>query len=904
MQSNTSAALGTEDTAISREEPRPEPRRALGFADTQASGEGSLVRGPTLRSGEPARSVAIPARIGRYLVIKTLGQGGMGVVVEAYDPELDRRVALKLLRSGKLHADAQARLLREAQAMARLSHPNVVQIYDVGMAEEQLYIAMELVRGRTLARWLEESRRSWREIQARFVDAARGLAAAHAAGLVHRDFKPENVLLGDDGRVRVADFGLAREDREALADGDAAEVNPGGRGLLVDTLTATGVLMGTPVYMSPEQHSGAPAGPASDIFSFSVALFEALHGVRPFGGETMPELARNVIAGAIVPVRRDREVPGWLEPVLRRGLAARPEDRFPSFDALLVQLDRDPAATRRRWLGLSGLAVAAGVAGFSAQAARGGAICTSGDEAIAEVWNEAAEAALRGRLAGAPGGARADVEARVIGGVAAYAGEWAAMRRESCLANQSGDRSDMLMEAQSRCLEVRRQALGGAVEVIAGGDAAALAEAAVIVAKLPPLATCADAAALLAEVPPPEDAAAKVEVEAQRHRLARARVLADAGSLEEALAAVIEVEARGESLGYKPLVAEAALARGRLELESGQFVAADASLSRAHVVATAARADAVAAEAELRRLYGIGVGLGRAKEALAEEPRAAALVERLGGRGDLKVLFENNVGAVHLIEGEVTKARERFAAALTAAEGDRRVNPIDLATGPLSNLALITEEPQERDRLMGRARGLLEETVGATHSLMLWHDVTWAYYTADVAAARDRVGGACEGLLAQREASYMRCGECFNLLGHLEDALGGAAAAAAAMTGAERCFEGTIAAGDAEMAAAQRSLAKGLGLVWRGEAAAGLAGLEVSEALWRPEAETWWVTPWWAELRIGQGRALAALGREAEAMTALDEAIRRLEAYVAAGRDLRALPRVLLTRARALRAQG
>ena len=202
------------------------------------------------------------ARLGRYALLRVLGEGGMGVVFAAYDPQLDRKVAIKLVRpayTATSGGEAKARLLREAQALAKLRHPNIVTVYEVGEYGDEVFVAMEFVDGVTLRTWQFEHARSWREVVRVYVAAGRGLAAAHRAGLVHRDFKPDNVLVGADGQPRVADFGLAREDRPALAE---AAHNPGEGGLLADRLTATGVVMGTPMYMSPEQHLGLPAGPA------------------------------------------------------------------------------------------------------------------------------------------------------------------------------------------------------------------------------------------------------------------------------------------------------------------------------------------------------------------------------------------------------------------------------------------------------------------------------------------------------------------------------------------------------------------------------------------------------------------------------------------------------------------
>ncbi|MGB1277964.1 MAG: protein kinase domain-containing protein, partial [Nannocystaceae bacterium] len=336
----------------------PEADRPIALADTAESGPNAHRPDDSLSSGKTLHSDTatpfgdqVPQKIGRFLVLRKLGAGGMGIVVEAYDPELNRKVAIKLLRTQRART-SQARLLREAQAMARVSHPNVVHVYDVGLVDNQVFIAMELVDGHTLADWLADNARPWREVVSQFIEAGRGLAAAHAAGLVHRDFKPDNVLLAHDGRVRVADFGLAREGREQTGLPEwTLEDNPGERPLLANTLTATGVLMGTPMYMSPEQHLGEEAGTASDIFSFSVALFEGLYGVRPFEAETMLQLTRRVLNSEMVTPPTNIRVPSWLDKVVRRGLAVEPEDRWPDFSSYLGALRADPRGLRRRLFG-------------------------------------------------------------------------------------------------------------------------------------------------------------------------------------------------------------------------------------------------------------------------------------------------------------------------------------------------------------------------------------------------------------------------------------------------------------------------------------------------------------------------------------------------------------------------
>jgi WD40 repeat protein/serine/threonine protein kinase len=305
--------------------------------------------------GEPAT----PIEIAHYTVIGTLGSGGMGVVYVAQDQQLGRRVALKLLRHATASEVARARLEREAQAMARLSHPNVVAVHQVGRFRGQVFLAMEFVGGANLRAWLHMQKRSWRETVATFIQAGEGLAAAHTAGIIHRDFKPDNVLVGDDGRVRVADFGLAHGLDNDLGDltPDSHESSPSKQGIPLDSpLTETGTIVGTPAYMAPEQHENSNKVDArSDQFAFCVALWEGLYGKRPFPGAGLAELRLALKEGRIQHPADPGDVPPWLHRVILRGLSIDPDNRWPSMRELLVALARDPERVRRRRLGIAAL---------------------------------------------------------------------------------------------------------------------------------------------------------------------------------------------------------------------------------------------------------------------------------------------------------------------------------------------------------------------------------------------------------------------------------------------------------------------------------------------------------------------------------------------------------------------
>ncbi len=350
------------------------------------------MRGNRVDSPVEAREpdLAIGAHVGRYGILERVGRGAMGVVYGAYDPELDRKIALKLLRGIGAGAAplARARMMREAKAMARLSHPNVAAVHDVGVAEDdRVFLATEFLSGGTVHAWLGAKPRTWREIVAVFTAAGRGLAAAHAEGLVHRDFKPDNVLLDKDGRARVVDFGLARNIEAAVGESKnggtfdlnrpisdvgappsdsppprhdpnlttGVDMSPSDK---LDKLTRTGALMGTPAYMAPEQFLGEHTDERSDQFSFCVALYEALYGERPFEGDTLLSLSVSVTGGHFRPLPKDREVPAWIRRAVMRGLQIQREGRYPSMTALIAALEDDPALKGRRRLVAATISIA------------------------------------------------------------------------------------------------------------------------------------------------------------------------------------------------------------------------------------------------------------------------------------------------------------------------------------------------------------------------------------------------------------------------------------------------------------------------------------------------------------------------------------------------------------------
>ncbi|MBK8260637.1 MAG: protein kinase [Nannocystis sp.] len=686
-----------------------------------------------------------PTAIGPFVVLRKLGEGAMGVVYAGYDVALDRKVALKLVHRHLLNRpQVRTRMVREAQAMARLSSPYVVQVFQVGDHGDRFYLAMELIDGVTLRSWLKATRRPWRQVLRVFCDAGRGLAAAHAAGLVHRDFKPENVLVGADGRARVLDFGLVQTELEAATGGDdlvigtASVIDPTQTttddALLATAAPVTGpipsgaaaprAIVGTPAYMAPEQHFSAPVGPRSDLFSFCVTLYEALYGARPFDAPTLVGLQAKLKADEVPPPPPDTPVPRRIFRALARGLALAPEQRWPDMESLVRALEHDPVRARLRVLGLAGLIGATAAISFAITSSQlsGPQRCQASAEAgLDGVWDPPRRAAVRAAITAIPAPFALAAADRVEARLDAYAAAWTGSAVVACESNTNKTESDRILDLRMACLGQRRARMRALVDALERADRDAAENAVQAAAALPRVDSCEDVQRLLAAVPPPEDPAAAAAVEAARQRLALASALESLGHYQEGLALTVAIESDIAALDYPPLDAEAALLKGTLELATSRPEDAERSLALALAAAIRSDQHLIAAEAAARRLFVLGAELARFPEALAEAPYAAALVDR-AGEPHLAALMHNNLGAVHDLRGDDTAAAASYQRTLELLT---RSGP-SLATDHLlaithNNIGCMQLDQGDYQRAavsLHEAERLLSDTFGPDHPLL------------------------------------------------------------------------------------------------------------------------------------------------------------------------------------------
>ncbi len=617
----------------------------------------STLAGP----GRPGASAPSPsqrrgATIGRYVLLDVLGKGGMGIVYSAFDPKLDRKIAVKVLRprGSDESSEAQDRLLREAQAMARLSHPNVVAVHDVGAFEGGVFLAMELVEGTTLDGWLAagDKTRSWRARLDAMKAAGRGLSAAHAARIVHRDFKPDNVLVGRDGRVCVTDFGIARSalgglQREPAAPPGSSPPQPPA---LETTLTVTGSVLGTIGFMAPEQAFGEEADARSDQFGFCATLYFALYGERPFPSGDL-ETYTEALRGPVRSAPAGSAVPAWLRRVVLRGLAISPDARYPSMDALLDALDRDPAVVRRRWIGagvvLGGLALAGlGIRGWSQRKA---SACLREVPGLSGAWDDQIRREARAAFVASGAPNATDAFDRTANVLDAYASTWSAMYRGACEDTRvRGDQPEEVYRLRADCLDRQKGELRALTSLFRRADAPLVETSTRAAYGLPALSYCGDVRALRANVGLPDDPEKRARVEEALTALAEADALELGDRSREALAVAERALSLARAAGHEGTEAEALYVVGHAQTRLTDEAGAQRSLANAAWAGLASGQLAVVVRASAIEAYITGVDFQLAGESRAWLARAKGALERMGGNDELEAFVASREAAVLL----------------------------------------------------------------------------------------------------------------------------------------------------------------------------------------------------------------------------------------------------------------
>ncbi len=798
-----------------------------------ASAEGVTNAEIVVRS-QPSRLVPGQS-VGRYTLMRQVGSGAMGVVFEAYDPELDRRLAIKVVKmrgDARQRANASTRMIREAQALARLTHPNVVAIHDFGRIDGDVYVVMDFIEGLTLREWLARATRSFEEIRRVFIQAGEGLAAAHAANLIHRDFKPDNVLVGHDGRVVVVDFGLARaaasgqttskhgwsssqassdshapisgpsaagtqtsrvstrgstisdsqrhaqarplhpvdlrsvteigEDaaREMDVSADPAEARAGTQeddtaasgqhlvdarvgpaasssssgtvpdfaderdGLrgasstaLSDQITRHGAIVGTPAYMAPEQHLGERADTASDQFSYCVALYEAAYGQGPFAGESAAVRAMRVLQGDLRPPPRTHDAPRWLWPLLRRGLALQPQDRFPSMDALLHELRKD---RRAGWQGLVflGVVALAILPWIWAGTATRGTTCPSRSARAEAIWNQehANSVAREWADSGLP---YARESARLVGEkLDAWREEWTGSFASAC--GDAEGKGETSSQAYTRiaCLERRLVEFESTVEIVRSSEGAASIDRMVdLVDGLHPPSSCADPAAYSDELATLGAAAGTPQAEAAERMFIEAQAHVRLANYERARVVATESIQLAEEVSAPSLRARGYLARAMALEGSGDLVAAEADLLTA--VADAERAGDARVLTRVRERLGLVVGdrLQRIREGSTWLELARVSLERVGDDPEIEAAIELTTAFVASHKGEHLA---ELAAIERALELQQRVVPRSLLRESTTRMNLAATLAQlgrydDGEREAQAALAALQDELGPAH---------------------------------------------------------------------------------------------------------------------------------------------------------------------------------------------
>ncbi len=666
-------------------------------------------------------------RLGRYIVREPLGFGGMGVVHEAFDPELNRQVALKRLSFEVNDHAGRERMMREAQALAQLSHPNVIAVHDVGRIGDEVFIAMELVEGTTLEKWAEAPGRKVDEILGALAQAGEGLMAAHAAGLVHRDFKPDNVLVGKDGRARVIDFGLARlanagggERSEPFERSDISSRDSfSSEDRLHGTVTAVGAAVGTPAFMPPEQYGGPATDARSDVFSFCVSLYWLLYDKWPFRGKGSDRRAAKESGRVEVPPSRPR-ISRRLRSLMIRGLSASPADR-PPLAAIVAELRRDPKRVQRVAALASVFVVLAGLATFGLLRRDGVAPCSNSSQRLVGVWDDATRARLRDALVKSGRPYAVDTFRRVDAIVTGYTRDWVAEHQATCRATRvDGTQSAEALDLRMRCYDQRLggvRALVDALVVPAGAnDGNAVDNAVVAAQRLLALADCRDVEALRRIIPLPADPVARQKVIELDNRVRGVAALVDAGRLEAAEAQAKPLLADARALGYLPLEIDSAVMLANVRKDGGEPAEAKALLEEIIEKGSRAGDDVAVANAWISLMAVLGLDLADPAEALKLQRSAEAAVLRGGNTIYLQATFEHVLALVTRRLKRYDEAlahNQKFLALAEQEPGNKQ--SVGIALNNLGSNFLDLGQPDKALDHYQRAETYWTELLGADH---------------------------------------------------------------------------------------------------------------------------------------------------------------------------------------------
>jgi eukaryotic-like serine/threonine-protein kinase len=666
---------------------------------------------------EPPK-LARGAAFGRYTILETLGAGAMGVVYAAYDDELDRGVAIKLLRPRAEDPALESRLAREAKAMARVHHPSVVAVFDAGILDGRPFVAMELVRGETLGAWRARAPRTAHEIVGVFAQCGRGLAAAHAAGMVHRDFKPENALVTDDGRAKVTDFGLARPLLAASPDGGGEATTEGAARF---DATRSGVVVGTPAYMAPEQLFGRRADARADQFSFCVALFEALTGERPFGGADLDELRASVRAAFPEDPARSRAVPAALRPALRRGLSFEPEARFARLDELVAILDRflAPRPARRLFVGLGAALVTLLIGGIVAAATRPSP-CAGAAQRGLDAWDPTHHQRVRSAILATGRPFAADAWAEVERVLDREIKLWSAARVQACEATRvRAERSEESFDRRMRCLDGQLDEITALTDVLSTADDAVVENAVAAVHALPAVEACADGPELDARVKPPKDRAVRDDVDRLEKRLAEVRAQRDAARYAAASTQAHALVDDARAVPFAPLRAEALLLAGDLDDRQGEYAKAADLLRDAAFTSLGAGDDATALAAAASLVQVTGYRLDREDEARFWDRTAEAMIAR-DPTSRAEPQLHVSRGLVARMKGRYEEALVHAHRALETAERDRGKDSPEVATAHATIGRVLRDlgRYEEAEREVIQVIALREKLFGVDHPLV------------------------------------------------------------------------------------------------------------------------------------------------------------------------------------------